>query len=178
MLMVPEHKIEKALGLGVSKIRRRIRVSQGVCEQAVKLLEDKNCPLSLHKVLKLMEPKGQISAAKLMVAASRFSVAFARALLASMPDSLLTEKGRLQKRAIGQMADLEQIAVDVETVRQLVRTNAKEHCVNNLRLVMMSKFADKLVAHRGTLSVMALQYKEVLTAFHEISDFVTLGREK
>ena len=86
---VPESRIAEALGLEVSSVRRRPRMLDGICPDAVELLKDTHCPLTVFDTLRRMAPLRQIEAAELMVGQNNFTGMFAKALLAATPERLL-----------------------------------------------------------------------------------------
>ena len=88
---VPAERIAEALGLDVVTIRRRFRMLDGICPDAVELLKDTACPLVVFEVLRQMAPIRQVEAAELMIGQNNFTMMFARALLAATPANQLID---------------------------------------------------------------------------------------
>jgi hypothetical protein len=77
---VPEEKIAKALDINVQSVQRKVRLLDGICEEAVALLKDKPCPIGVFETLRKMKTLRQIEAAELLVNANNYSVAYISAL--------------------------------------------------------------------------------------------------
>jgi hypothetical protein len=68
-----------------------------VCDEAAELLKDKQVALTGFRILKKMKPIRQIEAAQLMVAMNKFTINYARSLLAATPENqLVSAANRLQ----------------------------------------------------------------------------------
>ncbi|MCE8421917.1 chromosome partitioning protein ParB, partial [Rhodovulum sulfidophilum] len=57
---VPEEKIALALDLNMSSIRRKARLLDGICEEAVAMLKDKPCTNAVFDALRKMRTMRQI----------------------------------------------------------------------------------------------------------------------
>ncbi len=84
---VPEEKIALALDLNMSSIRRKARLLDGICEEAVAILKDKPCTNAVFDALRKMRTMRQIEAAELLVNANNYSVAYVNAILAGTPQA-------------------------------------------------------------------------------------------
>lgn len=47
---VPEEKIARALDVNPQTVRRKFRMLNGICDEAVAILKDKACPIALPPV--------------------------------------------------------------------------------------------------------------------------------
>jgi hypothetical protein len=106
---VPENQIAEALGLEVTSVRRRSRMLDGVCTEAIELLKDSPCALGLFDFLRRMTPIRQVEAAELMVGQNNFTGIFAKALLVATPEGQLVDT-RKKKPEGGSTVTSEQIA--------------------------------------------------------------------
>jgi hypothetical protein len=88
---VSKEKIAAALGLGVQTIRQRTRLLEGICPDAVALLQDAACPAGVFHLLRRMASLRQVEAAELMVGQGNFTTVFAKAILAATPDAMLVD---------------------------------------------------------------------------------------
>jgi hypothetical protein len=71
----------------------------GVCDEAVKLLQTPKVSALSFSLLKRMKPERQIESAKHMIASSVNSATFVRALLAATESDLLINHRKPQKRS-------------------------------------------------------------------------------
>jgi len=72
---VPKDKIAKALDINVRSVVRKAQLLDGICHEAIGLLRDKICPMTVFDVLRKMNPLRQIEAAELLINANNFSAA-------------------------------------------------------------------------------------------------------
>ena len=91
---VPEDRIARVLDVNVGSIRRKRRLLEGVCSEAVDLLKDKHCPVNTFQPLKKMKPSRQVEVVELMIAMNNFSSTYSKALLAATPRDQLAESAR------------------------------------------------------------------------------------
>lgn len=94
---VPEEKLAAALDLNLSSIRRKVRLLDGVCEEAVGILKDKPCTAAVFDALRKMKTMRQIETAELLVNANNYSVAYVNAILAGTPQAQLVESSKPKK---------------------------------------------------------------------------------
>ena len=85
---VPEEQIAEALGLEVTSVRRRARMLDGICREAIQLLNSAPCPFRVFDILRQMTSIRQIEAAELMQGQQNFTAVFARALLVATSENL------------------------------------------------------------------------------------------
>lgn len=97
---VPAEKIAEALELDVSTIRRRFRMLDGICKDAVEMLRETSCPMKSFEILRQMAPIRQVEAVDLMIGQNNFSTMFAKALLAATPQSQLVDPRKRSQRAV------------------------------------------------------------------------------
>nr|WP_246730355.1 plasmid partitioning protein RepB C-terminal domain-containing protein [Nitratireductor mangrovi] len=83
----------------MSSIRRKARLLDGICEEAVAILKDKPCTNAVFETLRKMKTMRQIEAAELLVNANNYSVAYVNAILAGTPQALSgAEPSRVPRR--------------------------------------------------------------------------------
>jgi ParB-like chromosome segregation protein Spo0J len=88
---VSEERIARALNVDVSNIKRKRRLLDGICPEVAEILKDKHIAIQTFTELKKMVPLRQIEAAELMVAMNKFTISYAKSLLAATPQTQLVE---------------------------------------------------------------------------------------
>lgn len=101
--------------LGVSAIKQRRNMLDGICEEAVEILRNSNVSAAAFAVLKKMTPIRQIEAAEHMHATGTFSVRFAQALLEVTRPELLVETSPKPKPTIEATSLAAQAMLEQET---------------------------------------------------------------
>lgn len=85
-----EERIAKSLKVDVAVIRRKRDMLNGVCDEAVALLQTHPVGANAFTVLRKMKPVRQVEAAEHMIASAIFSFSFATAILcATKPEQLV-----------------------------------------------------------------------------------------
>jgi hypothetical protein len=84
-----EATIAKALNVNVSTIRKKRRLLDGICQEAVDVLKDRHVSPQAFPTLRKMKPVRQFAAAQLMVASNTYTEKFAQALLAGTSNQML-----------------------------------------------------------------------------------------
>lgn len=102
---VSEERIARALNIDVKTLRQKRRLLDGICPEAVQLLKDKHVPHNTFWALRRMIPLRQIEASELMVAMNKYTLSYARSLLAATPQSQLVgvQKPKMIKGLIRQI---------------------------------------------------------------------------
>jgi RepB plasmid partitioning protein/ParB-like nuclease domain len=177
---VPEHQIAEALGLEVTSVRRRSRMLDGVCAEAIELLKDSPCALGLFDFLRRMTPVRQVEAAELMVGQSNFTGIFAKALLVATPEGQLVDT-RKKKLEGGPTVTSEQIAKmerELVSLQCQVKSVEDTYGVDNLHLTVAKGYVAKLLANERVVRWLAHSRQEYLTEFQAIAELETIGNAK
>jgi len=67
------------------------RMLEGICSEAIEILNDTPCPVATFDILRRMASIRQINAAELMMGQNNFTAVFAKAILAATPDAQLVD---------------------------------------------------------------------------------------
>lgn len=167
---VSEEKIAKALDINPQSVRRKVRLLNGICDEAVSVLKDKPCPMAVFEILRKMKSLRQIEAAELLVNANNYGVAFASAILAGTPQSQLVE-GAKPKRIMGitpeAMARMErELARLQEGVTSIQDTYGKDH----LHLTVIKGYLVRLLGNARIIRYLMQNRPELLSEFQAIAE--------
>lgn len=167
---VPEEKIAAALDLNLSSIRRKVRLLDGICEEAVAILKDKPCTAAVFGALRKMKTMRQIEAAELLVNANNFSVAYVSAILAGTPQAQLVDSSKPKKiKGVTPeaMARMEQeLARLQEGIASIQDTYGQDH----LHLTVIKGYVGKLIGNARIVRYLAQNHPEFLGEFQTITE--------
>lgn len=170
-------RIAHALNLDKASIEHRFRLTRGICPEAVRLMEDKQCPMVVFDLLKKMQPMRQIEAVELMIGQANYSYPFAKAILAaSSSDQLL--KSRRRKTEVNEITR-DQIA---RLERELAMTQQRTRCVeetygvDNLTLTVTKTYLVKLLSRPRIVKWLSLRRADFLAEFQSIAEISSLNR--
>lgn len=91
---VSEERLVRAPNVDVASIRKKRNLLVGICPEAADLLKDRQVPIHVFTELRFMKAVPQVEAAMAMMAMNRFSVSYAKSLVAATPDDQLVTKPR------------------------------------------------------------------------------------
>lgn len=174
---VPAEQIANALELDVATIRRRFRMLDGMCAEAVEMLKDSNCPMKAFESLRQMAPIRQVEAADLMVGQNNFSAMFAKALLAATPENQLVDP-RKRKPTRGNPVTSDQMARmerELASLQSRVKSVEESYGIDNLHLTVAKGYVAKLMSNLRVVRWLEQNRHEYLSEFQAIAEIDSIG---
>jgi ParB-like chromosome segregation protein Spo0J len=167
---VSQERIAKALNVDVQSIRRKRNLLDGICPEVAEILKDKHLAIQTFSELKKMTPLRQIEAADLMVAMNKYTVGYARSLLAATPQSQLidsTKPKRVKGLSDEQVALMEQESANLEREFKVAE---RAYGADHLDLVLTNGYLGKLLGNARVVRYLAQHHREILTEFQKLAD--------
>lgn len=177
---VPEERIAEALGLDVATIRRRFRMLDGICADAVSMLKDTTCPQAVFDILRRMAPIRQVEAVELMVGQNNFTLMFAKALLVATPEKQIVDP-RKRKKADTSAVTTDQLARmerELANLQSQVKSVEDTYGVDNLHLTVAKGYIAKLLENARVVRWLAQNRQEYLSEFQTIAEIEAIGGTK
>lgn len=170
---VPEEKIARALDILPHSVRRKVKLLDGICEEAVAILKDKQCPMAVFEVLKGMKPLRQIEAAELLVNANNYSVAYVSAILAGTPQAQLTEgsKPKFTKRITPEaMARMEG---ELARLQQGIASIQESYGEDHLKLTVLKGYVARLLGNARVVRYLSQNRPDFMAEFQAIAEMTS-----
>jgi hypothetical protein len=170
---VSEERIAKALNVDVPTIRRKRQLLEGICPEVAELLKDKHVAIQTFSELKKMVPLRQIEAAELMVAMNKYTISYAKSLVAATPQALLiepTKPKRLNGLTEEQIALMERESLNLE---REFRIAEKSYGTDHLDLVLANGYLGKLLGNARVVRYLAQHHNDILTEFQKLAEIET-----
>ncbi|WP_097092215.1 plasmid partitioning protein RepB C-terminal domain-containing protein [Novosphingobium sp. Chol11] len=166
---VSEERLARALNVNIANIRAKRNLLNGICPEAVALLSDKHLPLAAFVELRKLKPLRQIEAAELMIAMNRFSVGYAKSLVAATPeDQLVTGQGKVVKGLTSeQIALMERESASLDREFKMVE---QTYGADHLDLVLAIGYVNRLLGNARVVRYLAHHHAEILGEFQKIVD--------
>ncbi|UGX94086.1 ParB N-terminal domain-containing protein [Bradyrhizobium barranii subsp. barranii] len=167
---VPEARIAKALNVDVASIRRRRKLLDGICAEAVELLKEKHLTLNTFSELRKLAALRQIEAAELMIAMNNFSNSYMRSLVAATPKNQLA--AGYTPRAPKGLSD-EQLTLMERESASLARefkVAEQTYGADHLDLVLAVGYVSKLLRNGKVVGYLAKHFQELLFEFQRITE--------
>jgi hypothetical protein len=173
---VPEEQIAEALGLEVTSVRRRARMLDEICPEAVQLLTNAPCPFRVFDILRQMTSIRQIEAAELMMGQQNFTAVFARALLVATPENQLVTEARTKTQEPSstreQIARLERELVSLQSQ---IKSVEDDYGLDNLHLTVAKGYIAKLLGNARVVRWLAQNRHEYLSELQSVAEIETVG---
>jgi ParB-like chromosome segregation protein Spo0J len=166
---VPEERIAKALNVDVQSIVRKRRLLDGICPEVAEILKDKHIAIATFTELRKLVPLRQIEAAELMVAMNKFTINYAKSLVAASPqDQLVAEKPKQVKGlSEEQVALMERESVSLQ---REFRIAEKSYGADHLDLVLSNGYVGKLLGNARVVRYLAQHQPDILTEFQKLAE--------
>jgi ParB-like chromosome segregation protein Spo0J len=172
---VPEERIARALNVDVQSIVRKRRLLDGICPEVAEILKDKHIAIDTFTELRKMVPLRQIEAAELMVAMNKYTISYAKSLLAATPQAQLVASDK-PKHVRGltdeQVALMEHESVNLE---REFRIAEKSYGTDHLDLVLTYGYLGRLLGNARVVRYLAQHHHDILTEFQKLAEAETVA---
>lgn len=170
---VPEEKIAKALDINVQSVQRKVRLLDGICEEAVALLKDKPCPIGVFETLRKMKTLRQIEAAELLVNANNYSVAYISAILAGTPQSQLVDANQ-SKRPKGLTSEaMARMESELNRLQEAITSIQDSYGKDHLQLTVIKGYLSKLLGNRRIVRYLMMHRPEFVGELQTIAEMTS-----
>ena len=167
---VPEERIAKALNVDVQSIIRKRKLLDGICAEVAEILKDKHIAIATFSELRKLAPLRQIEAAELMVALNKFTINYAKSLVAATPQEQLVETDKPKKvRGLSE----EQIALmerESVSLQREFRIAEKSYGADHLDLVLSNGYVGRLLGNARVVRYLAQHHHDILTEFQKLAE--------
>lgn len=167
---VSEEKIAAALDLNPQSVRRKVKLLDGICSEAVAILKDKACTAAVFGTLRKMIPLRQIEAAELMVNANNYSVAYASAILAGTPQAQLVEATK-PKRVKGVTPEaVARMEKELARLQEGITSIQDSYGEDHLQLTVLRGYLARLLGNARVVRYLMQTRPEFLSEFQTIAE--------
>lgn len=173
---VPEEQIAEALGLEVTSVRRRARMLDGICPEAVQLLTNAPCPFRVFDILRQMRSIRQIEAAELMLGQQNFTAVFARALLVATAENQLVPEARSKpQEASSAKEQITRLERELVSLQSQIKSVEDDYGIDNLHLTVAKGYVAKLLGNARVVRWLAQNRHEYLAELQSVAEIETVA---
>ncbi|MBA1140687.1 plasmid partitioning protein RepB C-terminal domain-containing protein [Mesorhizobium neociceri] len=165
---VSEERLARALNVNITSIRHKRSLLEGICPEVVELLKDRHVPINTFGELKKLKSIRQIEAAELMIAMNRYSISYAKSLVAATPDSQLV-RGVKSVKGLSQ----QQIALmegESSTLDREFKAIEQDYGSDHLDVVLATGYVARLLENARVVRHMAHRHPDILAEFQKITE--------
>jgi ParB-like chromosome segregation protein Spo0J len=165
---VSEGRLAKSLNVDVGNIKRKRRLLEGICGEVADVLKDKHIAIHALAELRKLAPLRQIEAAELMVAMNKYTIGYAKSLVAATPEDQLAESYK-PKKVKGLTS--EQVALmerETTNLDREFRIAEQSYGTDHLDLVIANGYIGKLLGNAKVVRYLGMHQKEILLEFQKL----------
>jgi ParB-like chromosome segregation protein Spo0J len=159
-----EERIAASLRVNVKAIIKKRDMLEGICKEAVTLLQTRKVSWLAFSLLKRMKPERQMESAKHMIASSVYSATFTRALLAATKSDMLVNQRRPQKKTLIPESDKNKFAQESEALLKDLKDLEFDLGREALTLTVFRGYVRKVIGNPRVRRYLEREHKEILEA--------------
>jgi hypothetical protein len=162
--LAPE-RIAATLNLPVEDIRARMKLLDGIHEEVIEILKDKQIAPGAISVLKKVTPVRQIEMAELMVSTNTFSRNYVEALLIGTPKSQLRtpQKPKVPKGMTAE--EIARLEHEMEALHGEFKSVETSYGENMLNLTLVRGFVKKLFDNSRVARFLKTRHEDLFAEF-------------
>ena len=165
---VSEERLARALNVDIASIRKKRNLLVGICPEAAHLLKDRHVPIHVFTELRFMKAVRQIAAVEAMISLNRFSVSYAKSLVASTPDDELVAKPRrVPGLTEDQIATMQRESANIDREFRLIEQG---YSSDNFDLMLATGYVNRLLGNVRVVRHLAQHHADILSEFQKMSD--------
>lgn len=166
---VSEERLAKALNVNISNIRTKRNLLTGICPEAVALLKNKHIAIHVFTELRFLKPVRQIEAAELMIAMNRFSVSYAKSIVAATSPQMLAENRKRRGKSLS-AAQIALMQHESENLEREFRAIEKSYGADHLDLTLALGYVGGLMESAAMVRYLAHKWPEILAVFQKLAN--------
>lgn len=169
---VSQERIAIALDVDVKRIRERQNMLHNIAPEAAEMLKDKMIGIQVFALLRKMKPMAQIEAVEMMISANRYTVAYARVLLASMPSEKLVSPDKKNVLKGVSPEDIARMEREMERLQQEYG-NVEEILGDTMFTLVVAKgYLSKLLKNDAIADYLSRHHGPMLSELRTVMDAV------
>jgi ParB-like chromosome segregation protein Spo0J len=172
---VSRERLARAFNVNLSSINRRINLLEGICPEAIELLQDKQFTPDVTRILRNMKAARQVEAGELMIASNTITVAHAEALLKATPPEQRTDvKPAEREKKTAPIEQIEKLEKEMNQVQEKYQEAESNYGSDLLNLVVAKGYLTKLLANEAVKSYIGRHEPEILTHLELVVNTVSM----
>lgn len=161
---VDEQRLARALDLNIQSIKEKATLLNGICPEVVELLKNKQISAQVFPILRKMKPIRQIECTELMLAANIITVKYAKALLVTTPQHMLSATTKIKPKE-GSTEVIQKLESEIGNLHLQYKNIEQTYAQDTLDLVLAIGSLSKLLANTLVKEYLRKNHPEILANF-------------
>ena len=171
---VPAAKLAKGLCIDVSLLQKKSSLLDGICDEVIEILKDRDFSTEVAPALRRMKPTRQVECAELMIAANSVTASYARALLAATSSEMLVEGKKPLRQAALSQEQLARMENEMSNLLTQYKIAEQSHGEDMLNLMLARGYIVKLMDNARVMRHMQGSHPEILEEFSKIIEMTSI----
>ncbi len=171
---VSRERLARAFNVNLSSINRRINLLEGICPEAIDLLQDKQFTPDVTRILRNMKAARQVEAVELMVASNTITVAHAEALLKATPPEQRADFKPAERDKTSPIEQIVKLEKEMSQVQTQYKDAEQNYGSDLLNLVVAKGYLTKLLSNDAVNSYIQRHEPEILEQFELVVNTVSM----
>lgn len=171
---VSRERLARAFNVNLSSINRRINLLEGICPEAIDLLQDKQFTPDVTRILRNMKAARQVEAVELMVTSNTITVAHAEALLKATPPEQRADFKPAERDKTSPIEQIVKLEKEMSQVHTQYKDAEQNYGSDLLNLVVAKGYLTKLLANEAVKSYIQRHEPEILEQFELVVNTVSM----
>ena len=165
---VQPERLAAALNMPLRAVQASLRLLDGIHEDAIDLLKDKNMAPKTIRLLKKVTSLRQIEIAELMVSTNNFVHGYAEALVFGTPKDQLIDPTETKVKAGMSAEEVARLEQEMESVRQDIKAVEEAYGVNMLEMGLARGYIKRLLDNAKVVRFLNTNHADILSEFETI----------
>ncbi|MBI1178409.1 hypothetical protein GC207_13320 [bacterium] len=166
---VSTKRIAAALDMPHAVVKGLLTLLDGVNDEAVDLLKDKNIAPKTIRLLRKVTGVRQIEMAELMVSANNFTAGYAEALILGTPKDQLLNPAEPKAKAGLSVEEIARMEREMESLERDFKAVESNYSENMMALTVSRGYIKKLLENAKVVRYLNANHQEFLTEFEAIA---------
>lgn len=166
---VTPERIAAALNLSLKSVRSNMNLLDGIHEEAIYLLKDKQISPSAIRILKHVKAMRQIEIAELMVSTNTYAKPYVSALLLGTPPDQLVNPGKPKKVPGMTPEEIARLEQEMEILERDFKAIEETYGENMLNLTLARGYVKKLLDNSKVVRFLTSKHPDIFTEFETVA---------
>lgn len=165
---VPAQRLATALNVNIGTLKMKKSLLDGLCEEVIHLLRDRQFSPKIATLLRKMKPTRQIECVELMLSANNLTGSYVEALLMATPASQLLE-GKAKPKVAGVTPEqLAKMEAEMQNIQAQYKLAESSYGDDMLHLTLTQAYLAKLLKNTAVVEYLRRSQPDVLQELEAI----------
>nr|WP_218628320.1 MULTISPECIES: plasmid partitioning protein RepB C-terminal domain-containing protein [unclassified Variovorax] len=165
---VSPERLARSLCVDVRQITKKMSMLDGICEEAIAMMKDRQFSTEVSSALRKMKPARQVECMQLMVSANNTTISYAQAMLAATAADMLVQGRRPAKRRGASQEQMACMEREMSNLQDQYRMAENTYGEDILNLVVVRGYIVKLLDNAAVRRYLEKREAQVLEQLAQI----------